>query len=1046
MTVSDWALRHPIFPLVAVTLLALLGLRAAVNMPLTYLPDLGDNRIVLRLVADDATLDAMDQDLAQPVEQALAALPQITAITSEITATDLRLTLNLRNAHHAQDTLAAVSDRINALIPDAAIGFRIAEIRAQSSRRQPVLELAVVPRDGDLIAASQTIETVIRPALREVEGLTDITLRGMRQQRLTIQPDPAQLAAADLTLEDLSRQISSALGRTTTTSLPPGADAGPMLVGLADYAQGRDPAAALALLPLTTGLGQTVPLATVARVVSGPAAQGSAEDGTDDWIVRHDGAAAIFAQIHVDPAVDLGGVLAALDDRIAALGDSLSRDERDLRIAVVNRPADRATASLAATQRALLEGAILVIAVIALTLKARRATVLAALALPLSILPTLLVMQMLGLSLNIVSLLALTLASGVLVDDAIVEIENIHKHMHRGLRARDAVARAMRDIAVPVVATSVAILAIFAPLAGMPGEAGRYFWAFGATLCIATLMSLAVSRLVIPPLAARFPDALRPLHDAPQQPGRIARQYGAILRRALAYRWLCLVGAAGIAVFSVVSAMTHPGSFIPLDPPDHMQVDLTLPHDMSPGARARATDALARDLAALQGVRGVTTLTPTELGGAARLLIETDGTPSTQRTLRDRLDAQADARAIVLNSAGQAPLVIDLAAPDRATLALGAATLVAGLADLPQVGPARFVTPTPYPELRLVPDAQTLRHLGLTQDDLARALQSLTPPQDRAIGQMDGPNGTGLSVYLASTQAAGRPTGQMTAHVMGSPERDLAFAALRLPDGQTFPLAALGRFDLHLSDLEIIRRDGLYVQRVISDPVDHQAARNLTRVAAQSVATLAHDMPGLTILPNGDTRLRHDMMQDLKTAASSMILILIATLFVLFRSMGQVIVILASLLFSLCGGMLVLIATGLPLSLPVMIGVLLLFGIVAKNGILLIDRAQRLNRAGAPMAQALCDAALDRARPILMTSAAMIAGMAPAALPGLEGAAFRQPLALTVIGGVAMSTILSLVLTPALALIAHDLGRRLSALATLRLWRPRAAPPVASES
>jgi len=357
-------------------------------------------------------------------------------------------------------------------------------------------------------------------------------------------------------------------------------------------------------------------------------------------------------------------------------------------------------------------------------------------------------------------------------------------------------------------------------------------------------------------------------------------------------------------------------------------------------------------------------------------------------------------------------------------LETGAERLVAALSDLPQVGAARIVTAATYPELRLVPDPETLRHLGLTQDAVGQALQDLVPPQDRAIASLDAPGGITLDVHLAPGDT-GRPAGL-------TPGQDLAFAALRLPGGGTFPLAALGRFDLHLSDMNIARRDGLYLRRLVVDPADAQAVRDLSRIAAQTMATLRHDLPGLTLLPQGDTTLRADMMRDLKTAAGSMILLLVATLFVLFRSLGQVLVILVSLIFSLCGGMVVLIATGLPLSLPVMIGVLLLFGIVAKNGILLIDRAQRLQGDGMPMAQALRDAARDRARPIVMTSAAMIAGMIPAALPGLEGAAFRQPLALTVIGGVAMSTVLSLVLIPAMSLIADDLGGRLSAMTARR--------------
>lgn len=1041
MTLSDWALRRPILPLVAIALLTILGLRAAGQMPLTHLPDLGQNRIVLRLVAEDATLAAMDRDLAQPLERALAALPQVGAISSEITATDLRVTLNLRDAGLAQDTLAAVSDRINALAPTSAIAFRIADIRARASRELALLELAVIPGDGDLVRASRTVETTILPALREIEGLTDITLRGLRRDRLTIRPDAAALAAADLTLADLSRQITDRLGRIAPADLPSGAEPGPALLGLSPLADDGDPVAALGRLPQVTGAGHVLPLATLARIETGPASTGTGTgmDAEQDWIVRHDGASAIFLRIDVDQSADLAGVLEALDTRIARLDARLAAEGQGLQLALVNRPADRAVAALGSTRRALLEGGLLVIAVIALALRARRATLLAALALPLSVLPTLFVMQALGISLNIVSLLALTLASGILVDDAIVEIENIHKHLAQGRNPRQAVAKAMRDIAGPVVATSAAILAIFAPLAGMPGEAGRYFWAFGATLCIATVISLAVSRLVIPPLAARFPDRLAPADIVPKPPGRALRAYDRLLGHVLAHRWLCLAAASAIAVLSVGAALTHPGSFIPLDPPRHLQVDLSLPPHLSPDARDRLTNRLAGDIAAVQGVSAVTTLISTDAGGLTRLSIATDGAPDTARAIRARLDAEPDARAIVLTAAGRAPLVIDLAARDLATLETGAAVLSGLLADPALAGAPRVITSAPAPELRFTPDPAVLRQLGLAQDDLALALRSLTVAPAQPLGRIDLQDGRDLAVHLDPIS----PASATDPDPLGASGRDLAFTALRLPSGQTVPLAALGRFDLHLTEASLSRRDGHYLRRLSIDPADPADTRDITRLVRLAVADLARDLPGLAILPDGDTRLRADMMADLRGAMGNMLLLFVAVLFLLFRAAGQVVVILISLLFSLCGGMLVLIATGLPISLPVMIGMLLLFGIVAKNGILLIDRAQRLHEQGAAMDMALRAAALDRARPILMTSAAMIAGMVPAALPGLDGAAFRQPLALTVIAGVAVSTFLSLLLVPALSLSAHRLGTRLGAIAA-SLGKDR-APAAATD-
>jgi multidrug efflux pump subunit AcrB len=998
MRPADWALRHPWLPLVIICILAVLGLRAGLQMPLTYLPELGDNRIALHLEADNASLERMDKDLAQPVEQVLAALPQITAIRSEVRPSGVELTLNLRDSRSAQDTVALVSDRINALIPDLDIAFRMNGIRALSSREQAVVDIAIVPRDRDILRASLTMRDIIRPALRQIDGLTDITVSGAQRHGITIRPDLGRLEDADLTLDEVMQQIASGAGRATGAVMPTDPHARTVMLGLSQSGPQNNVTDVLDRLPLRSGQGSTVPLAAVAEV------RQSATNG--DWIAHHDGQPALFVQVHVDPAADLGTVLTEIDDQLVQLAGRLP----DLQMDVVHRPADRAIASLAATRRALLEGAVLVIAVIALTLRASRATMLAACALPLSVLPTLLVMDLLGLSLNIVSLLALTLASGILVDDAIVEIENIHKYMARGIKARKAVAQAVRDIALPVIGTSLAILAVFAPVAAMPGEAGRYFWAFGSTLCIATIMSLAVSRLVIPPLAARFPDVAG--KRAKTRPsGPITRRYHGLLIGSLRLRWLGVAGALVIAAGSIVAAMKHPGSFIPMDRSGTIWVELAQPSAMAPDRRRENLREVEKSLLGDQRVASVTMLLPTALDQNARLMIATDGSLVAEDAIRAILEAQPDMTAAVLKANGLPKLALDIAAPDRTTLETAVTEVMRAISSMDQAGPAPIVPGGWLPQIRLTTDPEILRPLGLEHARIVQIMDILSMSRDTPVTYLDLPRQDGVPVYMDIGLMDRGP---------GTAMPDLAFLGLRLPEGGRVPFAALGGIDMHLSSLALSRRDGLYVQRIVADPTDDAAGRDIARVAKMTVETHQDRLPGLVLLPAGDTALRQEMMRDLTDAMGSGLMLLTATLLVMFRSAGQTMVILVSLLFSLAGGMGVLVATGLPLSLPVLIGMLLLFGIVAKNGILLIDRAQRLQRGKMTMAQALMKATRDRTRPILMTSLAMIAGMVPAALPGLEGAAFRQPMALTVIGGVALSTVLSLLLLPGMALLAHQ--------------------------
>lgn len=1009
MILTEWTLRHTLLPVIVVIVLALLGLRAGLTLPLTHLPDIGENRIVLSLSAPDASLTATDHDLAKPVYRALSSLPEVTSIRARITAGQLVMTLDLRNSRTAQDSLAKVEDRLQALGPDLDLVFSIDEMRATSSRRQAALELAILPHNADIVAASDAMRDTILPALRQIDGIAEIEVQGSTRAELVIHTTDSQLASVGLSFAALNRQITQALSQQVAKPVPvsPDKTQGTILFSLPQTIRPQDAAQTLSNLSLTAAAGQPIPLAAVAGVSYAP--------GPRDWLARHNGAPALLAQVHAATGADLVTLSRDLDRVLT----DLRQRRPDLMLDVIARPAKQAIRSLGATRQALLEGCLLVIAVIALALKSWRATALAALAIPLSLLPTLYVMQVAGLSLNIVSLLALTLASGIMVDDAIVEVENIHAHLRRGRDPRKAVARAVSEMARPVIATSLALLAVFLPVATMRGEAGLYFQAFGYTLCIATVFSLLVSRLVIPGLALRFAGSpvARPSKPVAR---RIARRYCALLVRALRLRWLCLAGAGLVAWLSVASALNHPGAFIPLDRDALLRFDMALPPSMPPKARLDHLAALERDLLAEDGVRGLTLIVSDQPDDTLRLLIRTDGSARTEARLGDALRQTADARAIPLTSTGRAAFVLDLAAPDRRSLEIAAPVILAAIARLPEDLPILSSMPAGQAQVRFRPDQGLLRQLDLSAADLVLALQGHTNPDDHLIAMIEGDDQQPLP--LRSRLALPSPDSN-------APD-DLTFATVSLPGGGTMPLASLGQFKLEFAALRLERRDGLYVVPLLAAPPSAASARRVTDLVRAEVARLAADLPGLVLLPAGDTASRLEMMSDLTRALGSMLLLLVAVLYALFRSVAQVVVILGSLVFALSGGMLVLSVTGLPVSLPVLIGLILLLGIVVKNAILLVDRAQTLAARHGNMAQAVIAAASDRARPIIMTSFAMIAGMLPAALPWLDGSAFRQPLALTVIGGVAVSTVLSLVVTPVLCLMAHSAACHIVRLST----------------
>ena len=1004
MTITAWTLRHAPVLFIVFIVLSVLGLRASFNLPLTHLPDIGDNRIILRMSAPDASISATDYDLAQPVYRALSSLPDVTSIRSQITAGQLIMTLSLVDSRQAKDTLAMVQDRLQALRPALTVASTIDEIRATSSRRQSAVVLAVTDGHGDITSISETMRDVIVPALRKIDGIAEIDVQGASQTELLIHSTASKLSSVGLTFAALNRQISQALSQqiSAPVSVSPTPATGTILLSLPQGLKSVDAEAMLSRMALNTPENEMLSLTTVARVSTAPA--------PSDWLIRHNESPSVLAHVFAATGADLVSLNSEVEDALKHLAQSLP----DIAIDVVERPAKQAIRSLTATRKALLEGSFLVIAVIALALKSWRATTVAALAIPLSVLPTLYIMHLLGLSLNIVSLLALTLASGIVVDDAIVEIENIHKHGDRGQPPQMTVEQAVTEMARPVIATSLALLAVFLPVATMPGEAGLYFQAFGYTLCIATIFSLLVSRLAIPSLALRFAAPPQYRSTKPQM-RRLSLRYRSFLARILRYRWACLAMAALVACLSVVSAINHPGSFIPLERDGLLRFDVTMPPTVLPDARINHLASLERELLADKGVHNLTVIVPDQTDDTLRLLVQTDGSVRSEAFVKKALFKLADARAILLTSSGRPALILDLAAPDRKTLELAAPALLKTLGQLPQ--DVQIISPmsAPQAQVRFLPDPAVLRQLGLTAETLVAALQGHMD-LDKTIAIID--DGERQPFQLRSQLVAGSSPGN-------SGPNSLTFAPVPLPDGGSIPLASLGHFNLDFAHVRLERRDDLYVLPLMATPSSASEARLIKSLVEAEVAELSTKLKGLTLLAAGDSSARGAMMSDLGRAFGSMILLLVAVLYAFFRSAAQVAVILTSLIFALSGGMLALALTGLPISLPVLIGFILLLGIVAKNAILLVDRAQTSVERHGNMAHAVISAASDRARPIIMTSFAMIAGMLPAALPWIEGSAFRQPLALTVIGGVAVSTVLSLVITPVMCFMAHQAAHQI---------------------
>ena len=1008
MNPSIWAIRNPFLPLALAVLLAVAGLVALRGLPVTALPALADSRVTIDILSRDGDRPRLDRLVARPLEAGLAALPGLRRIDTDLSDGRLRMTLAFRDIADPADLRARIEEALDALADDA-IARDDVTVTFGAARAMPVLSLAVAAGPHDLGAASRIVEAAILPRLQRLDGAGDIRVTGLAPPELFVRLAPDRLASLGIDPAELSRQLGAALAGAPTARMDLGADDRELRLG-----DGVATPAMLAGFVLRTGDGAEVPLSAVAGIAQRPAPRGS--------LVRVDGRPAIRIDIFAAAAADEPG----LARRAEAAARTALKAHPDLRMTVLERQSEASAKRLAATWRIFAEALGLVTLVLLAVLRSPRAAAVAMAALPLSIAPCFLILAGLGISLNMVSLLALVLATGILVDDAIVEIENIERQVRLGHRPAVATERATAEIGLAVLATSACILAIFLPVTALDGTTARYFHEFGMTLAAATACSLLVARLVVPPLAARW---LSPATGPARRPGRWsapARWH----RRALSFglrRPGVVLAVTSCAIAAACLALARmPGDFIPAEDGGTIAVRLDLPEAM---ARDAADGAVAKIAAGLAGTPGIARIVavnaPDGRAGEARLELHLAprgpaGPEAAERELRRRsrtdieadlrreLAALPDVRATLIDPADGAHFVVQLAAADAGQLAAVMRELAGRLALHPDF---RAVLPPGRSQVAtvLAQDFERLEALGIAPDGVRQLLPML--------------DGSGLAVGQIFVPVQGLTGHQPLPVVVGLPG-DAADQVHLVGRGAPVALTYATPRSAEVAEVRTLRRDGrpvMTLEAELAPGVDHGHARS---AVAQALAALGPRAAGLEVLPVGDGEARAEMMRDMRAASLAGLALMLSILVLLYRSAVQALVVLATLPFALGGGMIGLAALGLPVSLPVLLGTLLLLGIVAKNTILVVDHAQRRRRQGG-LAPALLLAGRRRARAVVTTSLAMCAGMLPAALGLGDGAAFRQPLAIAVIAGVLASTGINLVVVPALSLLADRTERSL---------------------
>lgn len=1008
--ISRWAIRHPVPTTILFVLLTLSGLVAFSKLRLNNMPDMDIPTVTVTVPWAGAAPTEIETQVTRFIEDSVAGLGDVDHVRSTVneglsmTRVEFAIGTDIdRATNDVRDAVVSIRSKL----PQAALDPMIRRVDATG---QAIVTFVVDAPGMAPDELSWLIDNDVAKAALAVPGVARISRSGGVDAEITIKLDPDRLMALGLTVVEVSDQvraqnITQPGGRATLGGTEQAIRA---LGSVADVERLKD-------LRIAFSDGRSVRLSELGSVE-----QSWAEPRQRARLNNRE-----VVGFNVYRAVGSGEFAVTRDVRKRMM--EFAADHPGVRLLEVTSSTTAVVEGYDAAIEALWLGALLAILVVWLFLRDIRATLISSAALPLSLIPTFAVMVALNQSLNNITLLAIALVVGILVDDAIVEIENIVRHVRQsGKRVYDAAIDAADEIGLAVVATTFAIIVVFAPVGLMPGIPGRFFKAFSIAVCTSVFFSLVVARLLTPLMAAFLLKADVGEHREPAW----VRHYTSILAWTLRHRWITICAGIVFFVASLALVPSLPADFMPAT--DRGRSVVTL--ELAPGTMLQETDVatqrgarmlMARpEVASVYAALGTETSTmsgpgdlSTSAGDVRRATITINLVPRAERALSQQafeasvgrqLSSIAGVR-IQLGEDGSsgAKIQVSLLGDDPAALADTARRLAQEMRMLPGFHRTRVASNSARPELHIVPKEDKAALLGVSTAAIAKAVNIAT------VGDIE----QNLSKFSLDTRQI--PIRVLLNEAARSDLSRLSF--LQVPAFERpVPLASVADISFGSGPIQIERTD-----RTRSETVE-AALSGLTVGEAESVVAnlpLIRRLPaGIVYKPEGDSERMRELFDGFKLAVSSAIVLLFVVLALLFNSFVQPVTILTALPLSLGGALGLLLLTRTSISLPVLIGLLMLMGIAAKNSILLVEYAIVAQRNGLDRVQALLDAARKRARPIVMTTIAMSAGMLPIAFGMGADAERRAPMAIAVIGGLLGSTILSLVYVPAFYTVMDDLS------------------------
>jgi multidrug efflux pump subunit AcrB len=1010
MNFSSLSIKNPIPAIMLFALLTLAGFMAYKANPVQDFPD-----IELPIVTITATLDGsapaqLETEVSRKLEDSVATLQGVKNIYTTVLDGVSTTTVEFILEKNISDAVNDVRDAVARVKADLPAELRDPTVTKASTAGRVILTFiaAAAPTTGEKLdnqELSWFVDNTVAKRLLAVPGVGAVKRVGGVYREIRVELDENRMAALRVSALDVSRQL-----RLVQKEAPGGrGDVSGAEQSVRTIATVHTAAELAAIdLPLTDGRRVRLDqVATVTDTVSEPRA-----------IALQDGKPVIGFEIFRTK----GASEVAVAKGARAAIEELQHNNPKVVLAQVIDNAFPVEENFDGSMELLYEGAILAVLVVWWFLRDWRATLVAAAALPLSVMPAFLGLYFFGYTLNTVTLLSLALVVGVLVDDAIVEIENIERHLRMGKSPMEAAMEAADEIGMAVIATTFALVAVFLPTAFMGGVPGLFFKQFGWTAVIAVLASLVVARLLTPMMAAYI---LKPAVHKEEKDGWIMTRYLTMMRWCLKNRWITATAAGVFFVCSIMLVGLLPTGFVPAADRAQTQINLELP----PGSTLAETAVVAeRARQAAMEVKGVKAVFSSIGGGSsgdafapgaaaeARSAVLTlttahrthrkESMADIEADIRHKLDAIPGARFKVGPADNGVKMQLVLRSEDPVALKETAQKVEREMRTLKGVGNVRSSASLVRPEIIVTPDFAKAADLGVTAS---------------AIGQ---------TVRVAT---AGDYDTDLTK--MNLPERQVPIR-VKLPDAVRADLDAIGRLTVPgkngpvlLATVAAITMESgpaqinrLNRSRNVTLEVElGKRALGEVNEEARALPSLKNLPPSVKIAELGDTQEMAALFASFGIAMLIGVLCIYCVLVLLFKDFMQPVTILAALPLSMGGAFVALLVTGQALSMPSMIGLIMLMGIVTKNSILLVDYAILARQEGMGRFEALVDACHKRSRPILMTTIAMGAGMMPLALGWGADPSFRAPMAITVIGGLITSTLLSLLVIPAVFTLIDDL-------------------------